>query len=176
MKNLIYLALGVITLLSVQACQNEHGKNYNDATRVDQDGLTFIKDGIEGGLTEIKASGLAITNSSNQRVINLAKMMIDDHTKAGAALKKIEFSKAIEGKDTISGKHEQMISDLSKKTGAAFDKAYLHMMAADHEAAIKLFTMGSQNTSPVVSDFAAKTLPTIQMHLDSVNAISASLQ
>jgi putative membrane protein len=176
MKNLIYLALGIVTLLSVQACQNEHGKNYNDATRVDQDGLNFIKNGIEGGLTEIKASGLALTNSSNQRVIGLAKMMIDDHTKAGEGLKKIESDKMIEGKDSISGKHEQIINALSKKSGAAFDRAYLKMMAADHEDAIKLFTIGSQNTSPVVSDFAAKTLPTIKMHLDSVNAINTSLK
>ncbi|MDB5017969.1 MAG: hypothetical protein JWQ84_2801, partial [Mucilaginibacter sp.] len=80
MKNVTYLSLGIVILLFAGACQNEHGKNYNDATKVDQDGLAFIKNGIEGGLTEVKLSCLSLTNSSNQRLIGFAKMMIYDHT------------------------------------------------------------------------------------------------
>jgi putative membrane protein len=176
MKNLIYLVFGVMGLLFVQACQDKHGKNYNKLDKPDQDGLVFLKNGIEGGLTEIKASGLAITNSSNQRVIGLAKMMIDDHTKAGDALKKIESDKHVEEKDTVSSDHEKIISDLAKESGPAFDKAYLQQMVTDHEGAVKLFTNASQNTDLEISQFAAKTLPTIKMHLDSVNAILTSLK
>ena len=176
MKNLICLFFGVISVFFIYACQDKHGKNYNTIAQVDAAGVSFINNGIEGGLTEIKASGLAITNSNNQRVIGLAKMMIDDHTKVEGDLKQIATGKQVNEKDTINAAHQQMINDLSKKSGAAFDKAYLQMMITDHEDAIKLFTGATQNADADIKNFAAKTLPTIKMHLDSANVILTSLK
>jgi putative membrane protein len=176
MKNLIYLVTGIIFLLFAQACQDKKGKNYNQQQQDDQDGIAFIKSGIEGGLTEIKASGLAITNSNNQKVIGLAKIMIDDHTKAGEELKQLEADKKITENDTISSAHQQMIKDLSKKSGAAFDKAYLQMMVADHEQAVKLFTNASTNPDKKIKKVASENLPAIKMHLDSANAICITLK
>jgi putative membrane protein len=175
-KKFAYLLLGITGLLSAQSCLNKHAKNYNQTTLVDQDGTNFILYGIEGGLTEVKASGVAITNSNNQRVISFAKMMIEDHTKAGDQLKKIESDKLVLEKDSISGDHQKMIDSLSTEKGAAFDKAYLQMMVTDHEKTIKLFTDASQNTDIEVRNFAAKTLPTIKMHLDSANAILRAIK
>ncbi|TWJ00712.1 putative membrane protein [Mucilaginibacter frigoritolerans] len=174
MKNLITPVLGLIILLTI-ACNNRHAKNYNNSS-VDSAGASFIKNGITGGLTEIKASGEAITNSNNQRVIALAKMMIDDHTTAGDELTKIKTDKQVSGADSISAEHQLLIENLSKKTGTAFDKEYLQMMVADHIEAVKLFTAGSHNPDTEISKFAAATLPVIQTHLDSANAILLSLK
>jgi putative membrane protein len=176
MKNLIYLVLGVITLLTLPACNSKHGKNYNNETLVDADGLSFVRNAAEGGLTEIKASGLALTKTSNQRVLALAKMMIDDHTKAGMELKKIETSKLVVGNDTINAEHRKLIGELTSKTGRAFDKAYIDMMVNDHEQAAKLFAGASRNNAVAIKDFATKTFPVIQMHLDSAKAVQASLK
>ena len=176
MKRIAYPLFGVIMLLLVQACQDRHGKNYNQQTKVDQDGLSFLQNGIEGGNTEIKASGIAITNSKNMRVINFAKMMVDDHTQANEELKKIEKDKLVAEGDTINAEHHQKLTDLAKLNGGSFDKAYMQMMVDDHNSAIKLFTTASQNTDIEVRDFAAKTLPKLKMHLDSATAISASLK
>jgi putative membrane protein len=176
MKNLTYLILGVITVFLVQACHNKRAKNYNQTTLVDIQGLNFITNGIEGGLTEIKASGLAITNSSNQRVIGFAKMMISDHNQAGNELRKIETDKLVVEKDTINADHQKMIMDISKKSGPAFDKAYMQMMVKDHENAVKLFADATTNNESAIQNFAKKTLPIIQMHLDSAKAIIVSLK
>ncbi|MDP9079376.1 MAG: DUF4142 domain-containing protein [Bacteroidota bacterium] len=173
MKNLIYLLTGLIFLLFTEACQDKKGRNYNQQQ---QDEIVFVKSGIEGGLTEVKASGLAITNSNNQKVIGLAKMIIDDHTNAGDELKKLEADKKIAENDTIGSAHQQMINDLSKKSGAAFDKAYLQMMIADHEQAVKLFTTASASSDNAIKKVASENLPTIKMHLDSANAISTTLK
>ena len=175
MKNLIYLVAGVIVLLFAQACRDKHAKNYNK-TDLDQNGVLFIKNGIESGITEIKASGFAITNSNNQRVIGLAKMMIDDHTKAGDALKKLEEEKRVNETDTINSYHQKAIEDIAKQTGTAFDKGYIQMMVSDHEQAVRLFTTASQNTDGDIKSFAVSTLPTIQMHLDSAKAVLMSLK
>jgi len=177
MKNQFHILLGVIVLFVVSSCQdNRHAKNYNDKTLVDDEGLSFIKNGLEGGMTEIKASGLAKTNSTNPRVVSFADMMIADHTDAGNELKTIESAKMVDARDTISAEHKQMIANLSTLSGASFDKAYIKMMIADHEKAIKLFTEATGNTSNLIQNFSRKTLPKIQMHLDSAEAISASLK
>ena len=176
MKNLIYLALGAVILLSVESCAERQAKNFNNETNADQDGVAFVKNGIEGGLTEIKASSLAITNSSNPRVLSLAKMMISDHTSAGNDLKKIEDDQAIMEKDAITPAHQEEIRDLSAKTGPAFDRAYTQMMVDDHENAVELFAGATRNNAPEIANFAKKTLPTIQMHLDSSKAVLASLK
>ncbi|MCR8556127.1 DUF4142 domain-containing protein [Mucilaginibacter sp. BJC16-A38] len=173
MKNLIYLLTGLMFLLFTEACQDKKGRNYNQQQ---QDEITFVKSGIEGGLTEVKASGLAITNSNNQKVIGLAKMIIDDHTNAGDEFKKLESDKKIAENDTISSAHQQMIGDLSKKSGVAFDKAYIQMMIADHEQAVKLFTAASTSPDNAIKKVASENLPTIKMHLDSANAISTTLK
>ncbi len=175
MRNLSRLFAGIVVLFLMQACKDRHAKNYNNAAP-NQDAVSFIKNGIEGGLTEIKASGLVITNSNNQRVIALAKMMIDDHTKAGDELKRIENDKGVNGDDSIYAEHQLKIDSLSKKTGNAFDKTYLQMMIQDHTGAIKLFTDASHNPDAEISKFASETLPIIQMHLDSANAVLSSFK
>jgi len=175
MKNLIYLLSGMIILLCVQACQDKKGKNYNQG-QGEPEGITFIKNGIEDGLTETKASGLAITNSNNQKVIGLAKMIIDDHAKIGEELLQLKADKKITEPDTINSAHQQMIKDLSKKSGASFDKAYLQMVVVDHEQAVKLFTDAATNTDGKIKKIALQNLPTVKMHLDSANAICITLK
>lgn len=175
MKNLIYLAIGMIFLFFAQACQDKKGKNYNQQ-QDDQDGVVFIKQGIEGGLTEIKASGMVITKSNNQKVIGLAKMMIDDHSQLGDDLKKLEADEKITEKDTISQAHQIQLNDLEKKSGAAFDKAYLQMMVLEHEEAVRLFTKAATNADSKIRKVAAQNLPAIKMHLDSANAMCLGLK
>jgi putative membrane protein len=175
MKNLICLLSGVVALLFIQACQDKHGKNYNKPT-IDENGVMFVKNGMEGNLAEIKASGLAITNSNNQRVIAFAKMMIEDHTKTIDVLKKMATDKQVAEIDTLSSAHRQMIDELSAKNDGLFDKAYLQMMVADHEQAVQLFTSAATNGDSDIKKTASKTLPVIQMHLDSARAILAGLK
>ncbi len=176
MKNLTYLYFGVIIMLLIQACTDKHGKNYNTSGSLDTASVVFINNGLEGGVAEIKASGLVITKSSNQRVINFAKMMLEDHTKAGEELKKLAGDKKVIVKDTIFGPHQQTISELSAKSGKEFNKAYMQLMLSDHQKAVKLFTNATQSGDPDIKNFATTTLPTIQMHLDSANAILTTLK
>jgi putative membrane protein len=172
MKNLIFPFFGLIILFGLQACQQKQAKNYN----IDQDNVLFVKNGIEGQLTEILASGLVITNSNNHRIINLAKAMLDDHTNEGEGLKKLETDKKIVEKDTISSAHQQSIDSLSKKSGTAFDKAFLRLIITDHDKAVELYTTASQSKDADVNKFAVKTLPVIKAHLDSAKAILTSLK
>lgn len=177
MKKLIYPVLGLAFVLTVQSCMdNIKAKYYNEKTLVDDVGVSLIKNGLEGGLTEIKASVLAQANSKNPAVIKFAEMIVADHSKADSTLKWMEFDKMITEKDTINEEHSAMIDSLSKKTGPEFDKAYLAMMIKDHEEAIDLFTEASDDKNQTIQDFASNTLPTLKMHLDSAKSLAASLK
>jgi putative membrane protein len=176
MKNLIYFLLGMLLLFSSCLNNNKQAKNYNNAATVDESGISFIKKGLEAGLTEVKAAKVAETNSKNQRILNFAKMMITDHTEAGDELEKIAIKQRVTASDSVSTEHQNKIMALSSKLGLEFDGPYMHMMVNDHEDAVKLFTAATQNKNPDIQNFAKKVLPTLQMHLDSAKAIVASLK
>jgi putative membrane protein len=177
MKKLIYPVLGLAIALSVQSCMdNNKAKYLNEKTLVDDGGVALIKNGLEGGMTEIAASKIALKNSQNQKVISLAQQMITDHTQADKTLDSIEFDKMLSEKDTISGEHKEMLDSLKTKTGTAFDRAYISMMIHDHKEAIDLFKDASDNKNQTIQDFARQTLPTIEDHLKMAQDIDASLK
>jgi putative membrane protein len=49
-------------------------------------------------------------------------------------------------------------------------------MVTDHEKTVDLFKEETQEREPSVQTLARKTLPTIEMHLDSAKAIAATLR
>lgn len=177
MKKVLYFLATILLICSAYSCQDPRkAKNYNYQTSADDEGINFIKKGIEGGLVEVKLASLAKMRSSNPRVINFANMMIADHTKIGKELKEIESDKLIYERDSISIEKQEMINELTSKTGPEFDKAYIGMMVSDHMEDIELFKSVSNNTSATIQKMAEKTLPTLQMHLDSAKAINAGLK
>ncbi|MDO3640993.1 DUF4142 domain-containing protein [Mucilaginibacter sp. L3T2-6] len=175
MKNLLYLSVAFLFLVFAASCHDRKGKNYNDIND-EQEGEQFIRSGIESSMSDIKASGLAITNSNNHKVIGLAKMLIESHTKLDSALRQLEADKKMANSGAISNAHADMIKDLSKKSGPAFDKAYLQMIVNDHEEVVKLYTTASANSDEKIKKIASENLPAIKMQLDSANKICISLK
>ncbi len=177
MRKLLFSVLSITLVLVASSCQDQHrAKNYNDKTLADDAAIHFFKNGIEGSLVEIKASEIAKNRSSNQNVINFANMMITHHTETANELKKIQADKLVSSRDSINMEHEEALALLSSKSGVEFDKAYMEMMITDHKKAIELFKSVNDNTSKTIQDFASKTLPSLQTHLDEAKKISSSLK
>ncbi|GAB2689851.1 hypothetical protein GCM10027037_10900 [Mucilaginibacter koreensis] len=176
-KKTMLLGLLALSFCYMEACQdNRRAKNYNNKTLVDSEGLKFIHDANESGLTEITAANVAIKNSQNPRVVNFAKMMIADHTTVGNGLKKLAADKYVSVGDSIEPEHQTMIKTLSAQQGPAFDKAYMQMMVTDHQQAVSLFHNTTDNTNKALNTFAKENEPKLKMHLDSAKAILASLK
>ena len=177
MKKKILLVLLIPVLYGLQSCDDARkAKNYNQEATVDQGGLNFIDNAMDGGRTEIKLSTVAQRISQNPRVLGFAKMMIGDHTSAIEELKKLQKKELVNPDDAISKPHRKIIDSISKFTGSEFDKAYMQQMVTDHEKALDLFKEGSQDRANAVQSYAQKILPTIQMHLDSARAINTALK
>jgi putative membrane protein len=204
MKTTIFSSLAVCAI-ALFACQSPTTDNTTDAdsvgainrapdTRTDAERMTtddsarmaqgtvddrthnFMNDAAKGGMAEVELGKLAQEKATNPRVKNFAEMMVRDHTTANDDLKAIARQKNVTLPSDL-GKHKDHYNDLSKKTGADFDKAYMKMMVDDHEDDIDEFEKIANNgTDPDLKTFASQKLPTLRKHLDSAKAINQSLK
>jgi len=177
MKTKLLLALLVPALYVVSSCDDpKKANNFNQETTVNQSSLDFINSALDGGRTEVKLANVATHTSQNPRIVRFAKMMITDHTKGIEELKALRKKELINPHDALSQEHRKLIDSLSKLSGTDFDKAYMHVMVANHEKTVDLFKEETNEREPSVQTLARKTLPTIEMHLDSAKAIAATLR
>jgi len=148
------------------------GAHYSSTPLEKSDG-DFVVNAADGGMTEVAASQLAQSSATDERVKNFANMMVQDHTKAGDQLKKLAAAKSLTLPSAPSDKHQKAVDDLGKKKGADFDKAYVKMMLSDHKDAVDMFKKEADKAKDAdLKTWATSTLPTLQMHLDSIKAIS----
>ena len=137
----------------------------------------FLSKAADAGSTEIAASKVAQSKSSNPEVKKFADAMLADHAKVADELKQLASSKQIEVSDQPGARHKAQIDKLGRLEGQQFDKEYAASIGvAAHKEAVKLFTDASQKASdPDIKAFATKTLPALQHHLDMANAMQAAL-
>ena len=125
------------------------------------------------GMTEVELSKVAKDKAMSPRLKSFADMMVTDHTKAGDKLKQIAATKSVTLPANLSDDSQKKLDDLNKKTGKDFDKAYTDDMLDGHKKAVSKFEDGSKNLNDAdLKSFAMETLPTLQMHQDSIKAIA----
>lgn len=148
----------------------------NAVMPVDESTAKFLVDVADVNMTEVQLGQIAKEKATNARVKNFADMMVTDHTNATNELKTLAASKNVTLPSAISDDHQRKIDNLNKKTGKDFDKAYMDMMEDGHESTISDFKKNTDNKDADVKAFVNKTLPTLQMHLDSAKAIKKALK
>jgi putative membrane protein len=140
---------------------------------VSKEDADWAVDVANAGMTEIELSKVAQTKANSDRLKNFANMMVTDHTTASDKLKQIAASKNITLPANLSDASQKKLDELNKKTGKDFDKAYINDMLDGHKKAVDAFQKGSTKLQDAyLKNFAAQTLPTIQMHQDSIKAIA----
>lgn len=92
-------------------------------------------------------------------------------------MKALAKSKGIALPIAIDTKEQKVKDDLSAKSGADFDKAYVSNMIDDHKEDIKEFEDASKNCKDAyLKAFAVKTLPVLKMHLNAIQKIHDSMK
>jgi putative membrane protein len=141
----------------------------------DKDATNFVMKAAGGGMMEVELGKVAQEKAKNQRVKDFGGMMVTDHSAANDELKGLASSKNITIPSTLPPDEQKHLDMLKSKSGADFDKAYTNMMVEDHKKDIAEFKKASETcTDADIKNFAAKTLPTLQKHLDSIQAIHHS--
>lgn len=190
--NLIIAAVGAICI--TQACNNSSKTatttdttttttadvSKTDTTKMvaapDTGDNKFAMEAASGGLTEVALGKLASDKGVSAKVKEFGAMMVTDHSKANDQLMAIAKSKNITLPSVPNADDQKTINELSKKSGADFDKAYVDDMVSDHKKDISKFEDASKNVKdPDLKSFATNTLPVLHKHLDAITAIKSGM-
>ncbi len=142
-----------------------------------KDDRDFVMEAANGGMMEVELGKYAAAHATSAKVKEFGNMMVTDHTKANDELKSIAASKNITIPATMDEDTQKKVTDLESKKGADFDKAYVDMMVDDHQEDIDKFKKEATDGNDAdVKAFAAKTLPVLQKHLDSIKSIKDGMK
>ena len=137
----------------------------------------FMTEAARGGMAEVELSRTAQTKAQNADVKAFAQKMVQDHSNANTELKQLAAKKNVTLPTEMDAAHKTMSESMAKLTGAEFDKAYVDAMVADHEKSVALFqTQANSGTDADAKAFAAKTLPTLKMHLEMIKGIQGKMK
>lgn len=141
-----------------------------------KDDSAFVMEAAVGGLMEVQAGQLAQQNAQNQRVKDFGGMMVTDHSKANDELKSYAASHGITLPVELPADKQKHIDAMKNMKGAAFDKHYIAMMVDDHKEDVSKFKKQSTDANDVqLKAWASNTLPVLQKHLDSIQAIKKGM-
>lgn len=141
------------------------------------DASGFMMAAAESSNAEIAAGKLAVSTTKNAEVKQYAQQMIAEHTKANNDLKPVAAKKTVTLPTDLNAEHKAMAADMSKLTGAEFDKSYIAGQITDHEKTVALLqSQIDGGTDADAKAFATKMLPSVKMHLEMAQKISAKLK
>lgn len=133
----------------------------------------FMDKAAQGGMAEVELGQLAQQNGQSQAVKDFGQRMVTDHSKANEQLKQLAAQKGVSLPATVDAKDKAMENKLSKLQGAAFDKAYMKDMVADHKQDIAEFKKASTTAKdPDLKTWAGQTLPTLESHLQEAEKVA----
>jgi len=143
--------------------------------RADQkpfDDATFVMKAASGGMHEVELGKIAQAQAKNDDVKKFAEMMVTDHTKANEELKKCAKEAGVDVPDKMREEEQKEVDRFKNYKGNNFDQDYMKHMVDDHEKDVALFKRASKEAkNPKIKEFATKTLPILQAHLDQARKI-----
>jgi len=136
------------------------------AASLSKDDQEFLTKAAQGGIAEVELGTTASQKGASADVKAFGNQMVTDHSKANDELKQLAQQKGFAVPAEPNAEQKELASKLATKTGKAFDENYTEAMVKDHEEDVKEFEKASKDANdPDVKAWAAKTLPTLQHHL-----------
>ena len=190
MKKIIHITLAGLIMAGV-GCNDTDNKadTYASSTKdqaekanetgaaTSENNSDFLMTAASGGMMEVELGQMAQRNAASQQVKDFGSRMVTDHTKANEELKSLAASRNVTLPAMAEGKHREHMTDLGKKTGSEFDKAYMDLMVSDHSEDIDLFEKAANNSKDeAIKAFAVKTLPVLKAHHEAAKNIHQQLK
>lgn len=192
MKTLSLTTAGAVAILALAACSPESGgapDQQNQAANTVQDhtagvvgtvagpaaALTpamFVTNAAIGGMYEVEAGRIAAQRSTNPRIKAFGEKMVADHGKANEELKPIAAAANLTVPTALDQRHQGLIDNLRGATDQDFDRVYLQQQEAAHnETAMMLETYGRTGDHEALKAWAARTLPVVHAHAQTVDGL-----
>jgi putative membrane protein len=172
-KSLLAVALAV-ALISTSAVAQSVGEKtgVNSVLGVAPTTADFVKEAAISDMTEIEAAKIAQAKG-NADEKKFAEQMITDHTKTTTELKRlVGGSEGLETPKSLDDSSQKKIDKLRDTKPEDFASQYDPMQVSAHKDAVSLFERYAKGgDNPKLKDWAGKTLPTLQHHLEMAQAM-----
>lgn len=130
----------------------------------------FLQKAGAAGTAELKLAQAAEAKASGEKVKEIAKTLVTDHSAANTELAALAKAKGVTIPDPPAKDHKKH-EELLKKSGAEFDAAFIAEMKECHKKDIALFEAASKELKdPDVKAFVDKTLPVLKKHAELIKA------
>lgn len=130
---------------------------------------SFMVKAAHGGVGEVSLGRLAAMRGRSEGVRAFGRRMVRDHSKANHKLMRVALREGVMLPSGPGPEERTTQRRLSRLHGSAFDRAYVQDMVEDHKKDIADFqTEARRGRNQPVKGFAARTLPTLRMHLSMV--------
>lgn len=137
------------------------------ASKADQH---FLKEAIQGDLSEVKMGQLAQQNGDSQDVKQFGQTLQQDHGQHLQQAQQMAQQMGVTPPTQPDAKQTKMYERLSKEHGARFDKAFAKAMVKDHKQDIAKYEKQAKKKDQL-AQFAEQTIPTLQKHLQIAQSI-----
>ena len=132
----------------------------------------FVLKASAGNTFEVEEAKLALERSTDQRLKDFAKKMVDDH---GDAMKKLQDASGKAGAKadmTLDKPHQAMVDNLKGFNGKDFDKVYIADQIMAHAETVALLSDYVQNgKNDDLKSWAKQALPIVKGHRATMNAM-----
>jgi putative membrane protein len=137
----------------------------------------FIRAADQISLAEMKLGKAAEERAASDVVRKFGMRTQRDHTLMNKELRQITTKQGIALTEKLDTQHHELLEELSKLKGTAFDQAYTKDMVAGHEAAIKQFEIEIKTGRDAdVKAWAEKCLPILREHLKLAQAAAEDVK
>jgi putative membrane protein len=175
MKKTLALAAAAVMLATPVLAQSTTEKTgVNSLFGVAPSTQDFVTEAGQSDMFEIESSKLAL-GKSDEATKKFAQQMVDDHTKTTTDLKDLVSRGNVKATlpTTMRGKQQGMLKDLQQRQGEDFTKQYHSDQVDGHKDAVDLFKRYAEKGEQAdLKAWAAKTLPTLQHHLEMAKALN----
>jgi putative membrane protein len=176
MKKTIVAAFCVLAATSAGAQSMGEKTGVDSVLGVTPSTEDFVKEAANSDMFEIQASQLALQKGDAQTK-SFAQHMITDHQKTTADLQGLIKSGVVKAQPptALDSPSESKLDKLKKETGRDFTNSYDEDQVSAHKDAVSLFERYAKGgDNPQLKDWAGKTLPTLQQHLQMAQALNKS--
>ena len=138
----------------------------------------FITRAAASSMFEVEAARLAAEQAKDENVKRYAAMLVDHHKAANQELMGLAQSKGITLPSTLPAGKRRELERLKRTQDDDFDVVFVQDVGVrEHRQDVRLFRDASrQSKDPEIKAWAAKTLPTLEQHLEEARALPAARQ
>ncbi|MCC8952867.1 DUF4142 domain-containing protein [Bradyrhizobium sp. Pear77] len=174
MKSIAAIAAGLCLLSNATLAQSASEKTgVNSALGITPKTEDFVKEAAISDMTEIAAAKIALAKG-NRDEKKFAEQMVTDHTKTSSELKALVTGGDVKAElpTALDNSSQRKVDKLNDTKAEDFASEYDPMQVSAHKDAVSLFeryAKGGEN--PKLKDWAGKTLPHLQHHLEMAQAL-----